>query len=823
VKKDGHLKKEINLLLCTGIEPNFQMPGVINSTEFAFAVKTLQRDWVFLTCSQDEMYDWVAAIHSLCRDIPSDQRHSKEHPKRSTYVQSYCADLAEASSTICLPSPQLRLSPIGHSHSLSAAGSFRKYQRLRPKSASSATTSESCHVYEDVEYEETPKLRFPRSQILSSNALDYHYVVFSGYQMQDTRQKVSRSYESPLSWVKEHQEQDVSSVPTSMHKEDLIEMQFGGDKRIQLLKTSSERHLVGKEGCLLGSICNNWVFCIPPGALHYEQEIVVSFYHVIDSISLESSEFVSGIIEITPHQLTFFKSCELLLHHHLCLDSSSEVTVLYHSGQTYDEPTSSLCLLNSIDDTVHVHSTDMRMTLWDDLIHIETPHVCRFGVDCKGKSFIEVWASLFASDRPHPDHFLVRLSLSSQAPSLDDEDAKMMLMYKLVRKGHQQIVLNCRLQEKLVIDVQILPEHEGWKVLGSTAFSHTVAYSEIKDMVIHGKPVKTNDYWFTRGKALVDVTGFAPVFRFNGDRCLLAPPEFSSKPSIMTVAGDSSDQLSQSLNPVGEKSVNSTRPDASWESGLSMKRIMGTIKRIMDEEVSPSEHIHDNIVPRKSQLSTHSLDRPVMRSDIQFISGCEYITHRWKEIGWLMLSGSGYTMEDVRNDVVKHFLNDSDSVKVIHLIEQWQIHTNYRATVRELVDICCHPIVGGVRHQLEMSLANQESYRHTVMNPCKADGVLERNDKCCPSTVVPDLKSVIKAVMKVTPDQWQSIGLEMGFTIGQLNSVTGETPNPSNKLQVIARLKASAIGKERTAILLLDICKKLPCPKYAEVMEELNW
>lgn len=77
--------------------------------------------------------------------------------------------------------------------------------------------------------------------------------------------------------------------------------------------------------------------------------------------------------------------------------------------------------------------------------------------------------------------------------------------------------------------------------------------------------------------------------------------------------------------------------------------------------------------------------------------------------------------------------------------------------------------------------------------------------------------------MKVTPDQWQSIGLEMGFTIGQLNSVTGETPNPSNKLQVIARLKASAICKERTAILLLDICKKLPYPKYAEVMEELNW
>ena len=325
-------------------------------------------------------------------------------------------------------------------------------------------------------------------------------------------------------------------------------MQFGSDKRIQLLKTSRERHLVGEQGCLLGSLSNKWIFCIPPGALDYEQEVVVSFYHVTDSTCLESSKFFTGIIEITPHQLTFSKPVELLLHHHLCVeDDSSEVAVLYHSGETINEPLVSLCRLSSIDETVCC--TDMRTTLWDDVVHIKTPHVCRFGISCKGKSFIDVWASLFAPERPHPDHFHVRLSLTSQAPRTDDEEAKMMKMYGLVRKSHQRISLRCDQQEKLRIDVQVLPYYVGWEVLGGAVFHQTIAYNEVKDMVIYGKPLKTNDFWFTRGTSRVDVTDFAPVFKFNGGRCVLVPPEFSSKPSKLLLS-DSPRRLSSTTSPV---------------------------------------------------------------------------------------------------------------------------------------------------------------------------------------------------------------------------------------------------------------------------------
>jgi hypothetical protein len=427
----------------------------------------------------------------------------------------------------------------------------------------------------------------------------------------------------------------------------------------------------------------------------------------------------------------------------------------------------------------------MRTTLWDDVIHIETLHVCSFGSVCKGESFIEVWASLFALERPHPDHFQVRLSITSQAPRPNDEETEMMSTYKLVRKTHQRIVLSCRHRENLTINVQILPEYEGWKVLGGTVSSQTITYNGIKDMVIHGKPVKTKDCWFTRGNSVVDVTDFAPVFEFNGDSCVLAPPEFSSKPSNL-IQRDCPDRRPASL--VTEKKTKS-----SSEPGLSM-----------------SSHTND-VVSKKSQLTTNDLDRPVQQSDIQFISGCDYITQHWKKIGWLMLSKSGYTMKSIRQDVLEHFPEDSDSVRVIHLIELWQSATKYKASAKQLVEICCHPMVGGVRHEIEMSLMG--------LNNGAVDGVIY--GKHLHSAAAPDLESVIKVTKNVIPDQWQSVGYEMGYNNGQIVSMTEGSPNHSSKLEVIIRRKASDIGKERTAQKLLEICKRLPYPAYGEVMEKL--
>ena len=88
--------------------------------------------------------------------------------------------------------------------------------------------------------------------------------------------------------------------------------------------------------------------------------------------------------------------------------------------------------------------------------------------------------------------------------------------------------------------------------------------------------------------------------------------------------------------------------------------------------------------------------------------------------------------------------------------------------------------------------------------------------------LVLDLDRVVKAVVKVASDQWRSIGFEMGYTNGQLNSVSEGAPNHSSKLQMIARQKAAAIGKARAAQLLLEVCKRLPDPVYGGVMDELE-
>ena len=307
----------------------------------------------------------------------------------------------------------------------------------------------------------------------------------------------------------------------------LIQLHLGSDKRVKLLKTSFERQVVREKGYLLGSVSNKWAFCIPPGALDYKQDVTVSFYHVTDSVGLGSSEFVTGIIEITPHQLKFSKPVELLLRHDLCIeDSSSKASVLYHSGKRDCEFLTCLCQLSSTDD--HVLTNDLKATLWDDFVHIETSHVCRFGIDCEGKSCIEVWASLFAPECPHPEHFDVRLSLTLQAPKADDEDEKKMQKYGSVRNNEQELKLICKKQQKLQIEVEIPSDAKGWTVNGNSNFCQIIEYNDIKDMAYYGQ-LRTIEFWFSKGRSLVDVTDFAPFFRFNSCSCVLRPPALSAK------------------------------------------------------------------------------------------------------------------------------------------------------------------------------------------------------------------------------------------------------------------------------------------------------
>ena len=223
--------------------------------------------------------------------------------------------------------------------------------------------------------------------------------------------------------------------------------------------------------------------------------------------------------------------------------------------------------------------------------------------------------------------------------------------------------------------------------------------------------------------------------------------------------------------------------------------------------------------PERPWLTISDLDRPVNTTDIELIiSNCTHITQRWLEMGWLMLKNSNYKIEDVKRTIMKDFEYYSDSAKIIHLTELWQRLNKDRATSRALVDICCHPTVGGVRDQIEELL----TYGSSSHNGVPGIVGLIFTTLSIINFLGLDLDCVIKAVVKVAAAQWRSIGLEMDYSNGQLNSLAEGAPNHSSKLEMIIHKKADAIGKARAAQLLLDICKRLPWPVYGAVMDDLK-
>ena len=222
--------------------------------------------------------------------------------------------------------------------------------------------------------------------------------------------------------------------------------------------------------------------------------------------------------------------------------------------------------------------------------------------------------------------------------------------------------------------------------------------------------------------------------------------------------------------------------------------------------------------PKRPRLT---LDRPVDTSDIELIvSKCEYITRHWLEMGWLMLKNNNYKIEDVKRIIMKDFGYYSDSAKIIHLTELWQSLNKDGTTARALVDICCHPAVGGVRGQIEELLTYGSSTRSHNGVPGIVGLIFTTLSII--NFLGLDLDCVIKAVVKVAAAQWRSIGLEMDYSNGQLNSLTEGAPNHSSKLEMIVRQKAAAIGKAPAAQLLLEVCKRLPWPVYGAVMDDLK-
>ena len=82
---------------------------------------------------------------------------------------------------------------------------------------------------------------------------------------------------------------------------------------------------------------------------------------------------------------------------------------------------------------------------------------------------------------------------------------------------------------------------------------------------------------------------------------------------------------------------------------------------------------------------------------------------------------------------------------------------------------------------------------------------------------IPDLGCVRAAVLKCAPHEWYSIGRQLGFTSGQITSMTHALGPGTGKLEKLVDVKAAAVGAEETAGMLLEACARLTNPVMGEV------
>lgn len=192
-------------------------------------------------------------------------------------------------------------------------------------------------------------------------------------------------------------------------------------------------------------------------------------------------------------------------------------------------------------------SDDMKITLWEDFIHIETSHVCCLGAFCNGMMIIELWASFYAPRLPPAERFCVHLSLTAQKPETNDDYTQRMRDKRLERRCEPHTVtLLCTDSEDLQIDARISSDAKGWKVEEGDSSFH-LKYTRIKHKVVYhsnrDEPLWTSDFRFLKvDSSGTDVHEFTPAFKFSqGTTCLLR--QASQYPADI-VSSDQDDDVS---------------------------------------------------------------------------------------------------------------------------------------------------------------------------------------------------------------------------------------------------------------------------------------
>ena len=309
-----------------------------------------------------------------------------------------------------------------------------------------------------------------------------------------------------------------------------VNLHLGNSKHIRLVQTLLVKQTIGKQGALISGPKREQFVLIPRGALHSDTEIEIIFYRVNESVGLDKSEFVTSMVEITPHELKFEKPIEILMSHYLFIQSgSSKVTVLYNSGKPADNDIAPICQLMSVNETRL--ASGMTMSLWEDFVHIETSHICRFDLQCEGKYFIEVWAYFLAPKVLHPETFIVELFLVPKR--VDVEELKMLYMpgCDLECRHCKLITLNCKEKEDLQVTVEIPSSADGWKQKGDSDLSQNISYTKIQSLVVQNWSHISTSFGFIKDRTSNShVLDFAPDFTLNGVRCILSPSNRQSTP-----------------------------------------------------------------------------------------------------------------------------------------------------------------------------------------------------------------------------------------------------------------------------------------------------
>jgi hypothetical protein len=81
---------------------------------------------------------------------------------------------------------------------------------------------------------------------------------------------------------------------------------------------------------------------------------------------------------------------------------------------------------------------------------------------------------------------------------------------------------------------------------------------------------------------------------------------------------------------------------------------------------------------------------------------------------------------------------------------------------------------------------------------------------------------VIRAVLRHGRDQWLSVGVEMGYSMAEVESVSHDKPSHGDKLLSIILRKIEDLGEKGTVALLLKACRSIPSPIYGAVMDQLT-